>query len=155
MPKGVRAMSVRSMREDWGTPRSVFDPLHAEFQFTLDAAATAENAMVPTHFTPEDDALTRDWSGRVWLNPPYGARNLDRWMQKAWRESSFCEVIVCLVPAYTGQPWWHRWVVGKASEIRWIKGKLRFVGAPSCATFPSCIVIYRPSRAAGEGKDHE
>lgn len=147
-PLGQRAMAKRTMREDWATPPSVFEPLHAEFRFTMDAAATAQNRKVPNHLGPDSiyatDALTVSWSREVvWLNPPYGYLNLAKWMEKAWRES-FDSTVVCLVPAHTGQPWWHDWVVGKASEIRWIKGKIKFVGAQSCAPFPSCIVIYRP-----------
>jgi hypothetical protein len=33
-----------SEKQDWRTPRSIFDPLHAEFNFTLDAAASADNS---------------------------------------------------------------------------------------------------------------
>lgn len=145
--RGVRAMSQRDMREDWATPDRVFAPLHAEFRFTLDAAALPHNAKCSVFWTPEEDGLTRSWFPRTWLNPPYGYRNLWRWMQKAYRESLRGCTVVCLVPAHTGQPWWHEWVVGKASEIRWIKGKIKFVGAASCAPFPSCIVIYRPPSA--------
>ena len=139
-------LTKRTMHEEWATPASVFDPLHAEFHFTLDAAALPRNAKCLRFFTPEDDALSRRWEthGAVWLNPPYGYRNLARWMRYAYTESQFGATVVCIVPAHTGQPWWHDWVVGKASEIRWIKGKVKFVGAASCAPFPSCIVIYRP-----------
>lgn len=148
-PIGVRAMSKRTMREDWGTPDKIFDPLNAEFDFTLDGAATDANTKVAAHITPEMDSLNYAWEDeRVWLNPPYGHTNLRVWMRKAYEESSLRgALVVCLVPAYTGQVWWHEWVIGKAAEIRWIKGKVKFVGADSCATFPSCIVIYRPVTA--------
>lgn len=157
-------LSDRKMVEEWGTPASVFDPLNAEFGFTLDAAALAHNAKVARYLGPdrieetERDALVVDWSREVvWLNPPYGYRNLARWMEKARSESAH-STVVCLVPAHTGQPWWHDWVVGKASEIRWIRGKVCFIkpdgSKGSAAPFPSCIVIYRPNadaaRAAGE-----
>ncbi len=132
------------MREDWATPPSLFEPLNVEFGFTLDAAATRENAKVGHHHSPQTDGLTQHWGQHiVWLNPPYGYLNLAKWMAKAYRESQNGATVVCLVPAHTGQPWWHDWVVGKASEIRWIKGKVKFVGAASCAPFPSCVVIYR------------
>lgn len=146
-----RTHSPRAMADDWGTPQSVFDPLHAEFGFTLDAAALPHNAKCATYLTPDHDALSWPWAGVVWLNPPYGYRNLARWMRKAYEESrgERGATVVCLVPAHTGQPWWHEWVVGKASEIRWIKGKVRFLkpdGSPGdCAPFPSCLVIYRPT----------
>lgn len=153
--RGKRTHSPRAMAEDWGTPASVFDPLHLEFGFTLDAAAQQHNAKVDSYLAPGQDALTVSWarrSTRVWLNPPYGYRNLARWMQKAYLESLDGATVVCLVPAHTGQPWWHEWVIGKASEIRWIRGKVRFLrpdGTPGDgAPFPSCVVIYRPPRDA-------
>jgi phage N-6-adenine-methyltransferase len=145
-PAGERAMAKRTMHEEWETPASIFDPLHAEFKFTLDAAALPHNAKCAAYITPAQNALTLSWGERgdsIWLNPPYGYRNLDLWMGKAYRQSLVGRTVVCLVPAHTGQPWWHQWVVGKASEIRWIRGKVKFVGAASCAPFPSCIVIYR------------
>lgn len=153
MADGVPAMSKRSMREDWETPPDLFARLHREFGFTMDAAATAANAKVPRYLGPGSDhaadALAADWSGEVvWLNPPYGYKNLWAWMRKAYSQSRHATV-VCLVPAHTGQPWWHEWVIGKATEIRWIKGKVKFVGAPSSAPFPSCIVIYRSSARPG------
>jgi len=173
-------LEPRAMREEWGTPASVFDPLHAEFGFTLDAAALPENAKCAAYFTPSDDGLSEPWNVThergcaevreyyaenlpergvhcicersrevVWLNPPYGYLNLARWMAKAHRESQRGATVVCLVPAHTGQPWWHEWVIGKASEIRWIRGKVRFLrpdgSRGSAAPFPSCVVIYRPS----------
>ena len=146
--KGERAMSARAMREDWATPAHVFDPLHAEFRFTIDAAASHDNAKLPRYWTVDDaDALEQPWpeGERVWLNPPYGARNLRVWMQKAYEAARDrgCTV-VCLVPAYTGQPWWHECVIDKASDIRWIRGRIKFVGAAGSAPFPSCVVIYRP-----------
>lgn len=143
---GQRAMSQRTMREDWETPQPLFDKLNAEFHFSLDAAATADNAKCASYFHPEMDGLGNPWNRHtVWLNPPYGYLNLSKWMAKAYRESLNGATVVCLVPAHTGQPWWHDWVIDKASEIRWIKGKIKFVGAASCAPFPSCIVIYRAS----------
>ena len=59
------------------TPRPFFDPLHAEFGFTLDAAAIRENALCADYFGPDHvdparrDGLAVDWSGVVWNNPPY------------------------------------------------------------------------------------
>lgn len=144
MAKGLRAMSARTMREDWCTPQPLFDKLNAEFHFTFDGAADASNAKCVRF----DDGVfgSLPWTGEVvWLNPPYGYKNLDKWIGKSYRESKNGATVVCLVPAHTGQPWWHDWVIGKASEIRWIKGKIKFVGAESCAPFPSCIIIYRPS----------
>ena len=73
---------------DWSTPRPLFEHLDQEFDFDLDAAAQAHNAMLENFISPEEESLTVDWSERgstVWLNPPY--RNLGAWMKKAYLES--------------------------------------------------------------------
>jgi len=39
------AVHYSSARQDWRTPRALFDVLDAEFRFTTDAAASGENAL--------------------------------------------------------------------------------------------------------------
>jgi phage N-6-adenine-methyltransferase len=154
MAKGLRAMSKRTMREDWCTPPALFAKYDAEFHFTVDGAATAANALCKKFC--DGRLYEPDWANEtVWLNPPYGYKNLARWMERSYTQSQRGATVVCLVPAHTGQPWWHDWVIGKASEIRWIKGKVKFVGADSCAPFPSCIVIYRPQPDARRTREGE
>ena len=140
----------QSNRHDWQTPPELFEPLHAEFGFTLDAAASAENALLPRYWTAEDDALTQDWTGeRVYCNPPYG-RSGHRFIRKAAERRA--AVAVLLVPARPDTAAWHECVLGVA-EIRFIRGRVRFVGAQHGAPFPSAILVYREElRAADEAE---
>ena len=57
-------------------------------------------------------------------------------------------LVVCLVPARTDTRWWHEWVVGCATEVRFIRGRLKFGDSGSGAPFPSAVVVYdkRPKR---------
>ena len=57
-------------------------------------------------------------------------------------------VTVCLVPARTDTAWWNDWVVGHATEVRFIRGRLKFGDSGNSAPFPSAIVVYdkRPKR---------
>ncbi len=52
------------------------------------------------------------------------------------------------MPARTDTAWWHDWVVGHATEVRFIRGRLKFGGSKSGAPFPSAVVVYdkRPRR---------
>lgn len=52
-----------SEKNDWETPQELFDALHAEFQFTLDAAASNFNHKLPHFYTEETNGLTQDWGG--------------------------------------------------------------------------------------------
>jgi len=46
---------------EWSTPPTLFQALDAEFHFTLDVCATADNAKCPKFFTLEQDGLKEDW----------------------------------------------------------------------------------------------
>ena len=48
----------------WETPQSVFDPLNAEFGFTLDVCASEANAKSDAYFTEADNGLMQDWGPR-------------------------------------------------------------------------------------------
>jgi phage N-6-adenine-methyltransferase len=132
----------------WATPRAFFADLDAEFSFTLDVCAIAENAKCENYFTPEIDGLTQNWRGVCWMNPPYG-RQIGRWVRKAYESSKQGAVVVCLVPARTDTKWWHNFVT-KASEVRFVKGRIKFGDAVSAAPFPSAVVIFRTAWSVGE-----
>jgi phage N-6-adenine-methyltransferase len=143
-----------SDKMDWATPQPLFDRLDAEFGFTLDACATCWTAKCQAYFTPEDDALSREWHGRVFMNPPYG-RAIERWVRKAYEESQVrCEVVVGLIPVRSDARWWHGWVM-KASEIRFTVGRVGYldpsngVRGRANITFGSAIVVW-DSRRSGD-----
>lgn len=60
---------------EWTTPQDLYNRLNAVHHFTLDAAATAENAKCKKFYTKKDDALTKSWANEiVFLNPPQCVR---------------------------------------------------------------------------------
>jgi site-specific DNA-methyltransferase (adenine-specific) len=131
-----------SDKHDWETPQEFFDALNTEFHFTLDAAASAENAKCEKFYTYRENGLAQSWAGRVWINPPYGS-DISRWIQKAATEPS--EVTVMLIPARTDTKAWHNFIFNNA-EIRFVKGRLKFGNAEANAPFPSAVVIFRTLR---------
>lgn len=98
-----------SNKQDWTTPRPMFDALNREFNFTLDAAASPENALTLKYFTEHDDAILQNWGQNiVWLNPPYGkAYGLSKWVEKSYIESTKGATVVMLIPARTNTEWFH------------------------------------------------
>jgi site-specific DNA-methyltransferase (adenine-specific) len=143
---GGMRVHYSSRTEEWGTPQRTFDALNAEFGFTLDPCSTHENAKCARHFTRAEDGLRQDWRDEiVFMNPPYG-RPIGLWMQKAYESTRNGATVVCLIPARTDARWWHRFAM--KGEIRLFKGRLKFEGGKHCAPFPSCVVVFRPSRFA-------
>ena len=130
----------------WETPQDFFDELHEKYEFTLDAAASDENAKLPNYYTVEDDALKQKWEGRVFVNPPYG-REIKHWVKKAYEESlqPHNECVVMLIPSRTDTIYWHEYIFGKAKDIDFLKGRLKFEidGEPrDAAPFPSALITY-------------
>ena len=132
-----------SKSNEWATPQNLFDELNDEFNFTLDPCATDENAKCSKYFTIEDDGLNKDWSNDVvFMNPPYG-REIKKWIKKAYEESLNGATVVCLIPARTDTTYWHDFIFGKANDIRFLKGRLKFGNSKNSAPFPSAIVVYQ------------
>lgn len=127
----------------WATPQDFFDKLNAEFHFTLDPCATAENAKCKKFYTMAEDGLKQDWEGEtVFCNPPYGRAICD-WVKKCYTESKKPgTVVVALIPARTDTRYFHEFVYHKAKEIRFVKGRLKFGNSKTNAPFPSMVVLF-------------
>lgn len=133
-----------SNRMDWATPQDLYDKLNDEFHFTLDPCADDYNHKCDKYYTEEQDGLFQDWSReRVFCNPPYG-RDLPRWVQKCFDEAyaGECECAVMLIPARTDTRWFHDYIYHK-SEVRFLKGRIKFNESVQPAPFPSMVVIFR------------
>jgi phage N-6-adenine-methyltransferase len=134
-----------SAKQDWETPPHIFGPLDREFKFTLDAAASPQSAKCKQFLTIDDGPPDADkWRGHnVWINPPYG-RGIGAWVEQAFRAHRLGALVVMLLPARTDTRWFHSHIYNKPSvEIRLLRGRIKFVGAPASAPFPSMIVIFR------------
>jgi len=133
---------------EWTTPKKLFEFCVRHFgEFELDLAATKENALAPRFFDEHQDALTQEWSGLCWCNPPYG-RGIAKWVDKAIDETSRGKTteIVMLLPARTGVKWFYKLFVNKAARIYFIKGRLHYGDGTTAAGFDSMIVWFLPFR---------
>ncbi len=125
---------------EWSTPQDFYIKCDTEFgPFDLDVCATAENAKCSHYFTKEDNGLNKIWTGRVWMNPPYG-REIGKWMEKAYNSSCEGAFVVCLVPARTDTAWWHDYAA--KGMVKFIRGRLKFGGSKNPTPFPSALVIF-------------
>lgn len=143
-----------SERHDWETPPDFFAELDAEFHFEIDVCALPHNAKCATFYAPQDDGLRQPWAPSVcWMNPPYG-REIGAWVEKAAAEAREGALVVGLLPARTDTRWFHEHVLGRA-ELRFIRGRIRFVGAPHSAPFPSLVAVWQCPGNVPEKTDQE
>lgn len=129
--------------ETWATPQDFFDKLNDEFHFTLDPCCSKQTAKCEKYYTIVENGLIQDWSGEtVFCNPPYG-REIYDWVKKCSLEAKKDNTtVVMLIPARTDTRYFHEFIYNK-SEIRFIKGRLKFGNAKNSAPFPSMVVVFR------------
>ena len=128
--------------DEWTTPTWLYEQLSYEFgPFTLDAAATAENAKCGRFLTKDEDGLIAPWTGNVWCNPPYG-RGVGKWAEKAMQEARAGNAsATLLLPASTDTVWFHDYCLGHGF-VKFLRDRIRFNGADR-APFGSMVVVFR------------
>lgn len=120
-----------SANDNYKTPDKIYKKLNEEFHFDFDPCPLDED--------PKFDGLNIEWGKCSFVNPPYS--NIKAWVKKAHEESKKYKRVVMLIPSRTDTRWWHDYVM-KATEIRFIKGRLKFNNCKWNAPFPSCIVYF-------------
>ena len=124
-----------SIKQNWKTPRGLYLTLNKEFQFDFDPCPTNEGRTLH-----DIDMLGSDWGKVSFVNPPY--KYIEQWVKKAHKEWYKGKIVVMLIPSRTDTKWWHDYIM-KATEIRFIKGRLRFDDYKNSAPFPSCVVVFK------------
>lgn len=135
-------------RDGWRTPHYIFLWCSNFWHFDADAAATIENRLCPLFF---EDGLNTEWhklARWVWCNPPYS--DLAPWLMKAVQESFKGCGSVLLIPSHKGETWWRDFIVGRASKVVLLTGRVIFLHPTRnepCkqAPFGSSIVVFEPN----------
>jgi hypothetical protein len=113
------ATRTESTRDDWQTPLYIVSCLG---KFDLDPAA---NVLNPTRLAMEGytvNGLTKPWTGRIWLNPPYGAE-CRNWLQRLASHGNG----IALIPPRVGSKWFHRAVFKTCDAILFLEGRIAFL----------------------------
>lgn len=124
--------NTKASRDDWKTPAAAYRVLDAEFGFDYD----------PCPVKPKFNGLAVEWGSVNYCNPPYS--DLYAWVRKGYQEWLKGKTVVFLIPARTDTRAWHEFILNKATEIRFVQGRLHFDDGPkgARATFPSAIVVF-------------
>lgn len=133
-------------KDEWLTPPEIVQALGL---FDLDPCSPIVRPWptAKTHFTIEDDGLSRNWTGRVWLNPPYGDATGD-WLERLASHGNG----IALIFARTETTCWFAHVWSKADAILFLRGRLSFYHvsgkqADKNAGAPSALVAYGKDNA--------
>jgi DNA N-6-adenine-methyltransferase Dam len=138
---------ARATTDEWLTPPEIIRELGP---FDLDPCATCEQTHGMTgpmgigaaRYCKCDDGLSKEWRGRVWLNPPYG-KETGRWLAKMAKHNHG----IALIFARTDVGWFHDSVFRVARALLFPMGRLRFLRADGTKPkfnggAPSVLVAY-------------
>ena len=127
-------------KDDWATPKELYDSLNEEFNFDFD----------PCPLNPNFDGLEIRWGERNFVNPPYSRMLKEAFIRKAFEQAQKGRLSVMLLPVSTSTKIFHE-VIYHNAEIRFLKGRVKFEGINTfgklvnnkCGMHDSMIVIFR------------
>lgn len=104
------------------TPKYIFDALGETFDMDVAAPTLGDGTHVPTNKWCSRGGLLVDWTGFIWMNPPFGGRNgLVPWLDKFFTHGNG----IALTPDRTSTDWWQDAAL-RADVILFIRGKIKF-----------------------------
>lgn len=103
------------------TPRRILEPLGT---FDLDPCASLPRPWecARVNLTEDDDGLSQDWFGRVWLNPPFDRRTINDWLGRMAMHGRG----IALTHARTDTAWFFGNVWERASALLFLRGRVVF-----------------------------
>ena len=108
------------------TPKTIWEKLSKEFNFTVDACASDKNHLLPKYWTKETDALKQNWNNEIIYCHPMYDINIPKFIKKAI--NSKC-LSVFLLPASTNSGYFHNYLYKKSNvEIRFLPRSISGVG---------------------------
>lgn len=145
MNEKTREILHSSKKEDWKTPRDLFEKLNKQYNFTLDLCASEYNALLPRYCdnVQEGYLVDKEWNDRIpidwknesfFCNPPYGSK-----IQNILNAIPSEAQGIFLLPSRTGTKWWQDLAL-KCNWCLFIKGRLTFEGAGNPAPFDSILM---------------
>lgn len=131
-----------SQSVEWNTPAHIVQSVLSVLKvIDLDPCSnshTRPNIPANTLYTKNENGLNKQWSGRVYMNPPYG-REIINWVRRLHIEykSNHVREAVALLPARTDTVWFR---ILRDYPRCFIHGRLKFGNASTSAPFPSVVV---------------
>ena len=108
-------------KDDWATPKDFYEKLNEEFNFSFDPCPFQ-------HDIEKWNGLDVEWGDRNYINPPYSRLLKESFVRKAIDESKKGKLCVMLLPVSTSTKLFHEHILPNKKEIRFLKGRLKFIG---------------------------
>ena len=105
--------------DNYATPPELYNELNKEFNFDFDPCPYNEGDIV-------NDGLKIDWGKSNFVNPPYSQKLKEQFIIKGIEEMKKGNVSVFLIPVSTSTKLFHDYIKPNASEIRFLKGRIKF-----------------------------
>lgn len=141
-------MITNKKAQNWKTPRPLFNRLHAEYAFTVDAAASISNHLLPRYWTQAHDAFKQDWlCERSFWNPPFSS--VARWLTHAIEQRDRGAFSVGLVMGSIETAWFHD--LATRCDKHLFRRRVAYEAPPgidkSTPSFPSILLVLDPEKA--------
>lgn len=117
---------------EWYTPQEHIDAAYKVLgSIDLDPASSEianQRVKAGRIFTIADDGLTKEWGGKVWMNPPYAQPHIANFIEKLASEYEAGRVTeaIALTHNYTDTQWFHRAALSCAA-ICFTRGRIGFL----------------------------
>jgi phage N-6-adenine-methyltransferase len=133
--------------DNWKTPDYLYNMLNEEFNFDFDPCPLNTGEI-----TPDKDGLLIDWGFRNFVNPPYSRSLKEAFVKRAVDFKNQGRLSVLLLPVSTSTVLFHNVILPNATEIRFLKGRVKFEGLNTkgelvknkCGMHDSMIVVLKP-----------
>jgi ParB family chromosome partitioning protein len=122
-------VSKNSGNNEWYTPPAYLEAARRVLG-TIDldpASSEVANQFVKAgqFYTADDDGLSKEWSGRVWLNPPYSGDLVGKFIVKLI-ESEEVEAAIVLVNNATETAWFRK-LIDASSVVMFTTGRIKYL----------------------------
>lgn len=128
--------------DDWYTPRWIIDKLGP---FDCDPCAPPMDVrpfdIAPISWTKEDDGLSKEWRGTVWMNPPYSRVLLRQFCERMAQHGDG----IALLVNRQDNLLWQEVIFPTASSMIFMRHRVKFLrpdGTAGTPFFGSCLVAW-------------
>ncbi len=132
-------VSYNSGNNEWYTPSDYIELARSVMgEIDLDPASSDkanEVVQAKKYYTVEDDGLSQDWHGKVWLNPPYSSELIVKFTEKLIAELPRISQALVLVNNATETEWFSR-LVSRACAVCFPKSRVKFYMADGTTGAP-------------------